>query len=75
MTVEVSPIEARWGVNAFFVFDPAGHRIEFWSVDVAGNVETPHKIASFTVTGYLIEYTAPGVDVLSTYRGGGYSTM
>jgi catechol 2,3-dioxygenase-like lactoylglutathione lyase family enzyme len=31
--VEVSPIETRWGADAFFVFDPAGHRIEFWSAD------------------------------------------
>ena len=25
------------------------HTIEFWSVDVAGNIELPHKTASFTV--------------------------
>ena len=32
------------------------HTLEFWSVDVAGNVETPHKTASFTVAADL---TAP----------------
>ena len=26
------------------------HTLEFWSVDVAGNIETPHKTATFTVT-------------------------
>jgi hypothetical protein len=26
------------------------HTIEFWSADVAGNIETPHKTASFEVT-------------------------
>ena len=26
------------------------HTLEFWSVDVAGNAETPHQTASFTVT-------------------------
>jgi photosystem II stability/assembly factor-like uncharacterized protein len=26
------------------------HTLEFWSVDVAGNQETPHKTAGFTVT-------------------------
>ncbi len=31
--VVASPVETRWGSDAFFVFDPAGHRIEFWSAD------------------------------------------
>jgi catechol 2,3-dioxygenase-like lactoylglutathione lyase family enzyme len=31
--VVVSEIEVRWGANAFFLVDPAGNRIEFWSVD------------------------------------------
>ena len=30
--VEVSSIEPRWGADAFFVRDPVGNRIEFWSV-------------------------------------------
>lgn len=29
--VEVSPVRKQWGADACFVFDPAGHRIEFWS--------------------------------------------
>jgi len=36
------------------------HTIEFWSVDVAGNVETPHKTASFTITASTVpDVTAP----------------
>lgn len=31
--VEASPVEQRWGADGFFVFDPAGNRIEFWSAD------------------------------------------
>jgi len=31
--VEASPVETRWGADAFFVFDPAGHRVEFWSTN------------------------------------------
>lgn len=31
--VDVSPLETRWGAAACFAFDPAGHRIEFWSAD------------------------------------------
>lgn len=29
--IDVSPIESRWGAPGFFVTDPAGNRIEFWS--------------------------------------------
>ncbi|MFN3256409.1 MAG: VOC family protein [Ilumatobacter sp.] len=29
--VAVSPIQKRWGAPGFFVTDPAGNRIEFWS--------------------------------------------
>ena len=29
--------------------DTANHTLEFWSVDASGNVEAPHKTASFTV--------------------------
>ena len=28
----------------------ANHTLEFWSVDVAGNIENPHKTVSFTVS-------------------------
>ena len=34
------------------------HTLEFWSVDGAGNVETPHKTASFTVTPAAFTITA-----------------
>lgn len=29
--IDASPIHLRWGSPGFFVFDPAGSRIEFWS--------------------------------------------
>lgn len=29
--IETGPIKPIWGVRAFYVFDPEGHRIEFWS--------------------------------------------
>ncbi|MEP1123586.1 MAG: VOC family protein [Ilumatobacter sp.] len=29
--IEASTIHRRWGSPGFFVFDPAGNRIEFWS--------------------------------------------
>lgn len=31
--VAVSPVGRRWSADVFFVFDPVGHRIEFWSAD------------------------------------------
>ena len=34
------------------------HTLEFWSVDVAGNVETPHTTVSFTVTDSIAPATA-----------------
>lgn len=30
-TVEVSEIKAIWDSRSFFVYDPEGHRIEFWA--------------------------------------------
>ena len=45
------------------------HTIEFWSVDVAGNVEA-HKTASFTVTAPVpVDVTAPATtsNALATY--------
>ena len=33
------------------------HTIEYWGQDVAGNTETPHKTASFTIGGGLIPTT------------------
>ena len=35
------------------------HTVEFWSVDVAGNIETPHHTASFQVTAPVLDVTAP----------------
>lgn len=29
--IDVTPIKESWGVQAFFVADPEGHRIELWS--------------------------------------------
>ncbi len=29
--IDASPTRWRWGSSGFFVFDPAGNRIEFWS--------------------------------------------
>jgi len=45
------------------------HTIEFWSVDVAGNTETPHKNASFTITAPVPDTTAPTTasDALAKY--------
>ena len=46
------------------------HTIEFWSVDVAGNIETPHKTAAFTITAPVpVDTTAPVTtsDAKATY--------
>ena len=29
--IEASAVDTRWGARSFFVFDPAGNRIEFWA--------------------------------------------
>ena len=29
--VETTPVKTTWGARTFFVFDPDGHRLEFWS--------------------------------------------
>jgi len=44
------------------------HTLEFWSVDVAGNIETPHKTAAFTITAPP-DITAPVTtsDAKATY--------
>ena len=31
MGIETGPIKPIWGVRAFYIFDPEGHRIELWS--------------------------------------------
>ena len=38
--------------NVFRVDMPGTHKLEYWSVDRAGNVESPHTFFDFTVTGY-----------------------
>lgn len=35
------------------------HTLEFWSIDVAANAETPHKTASFAITAPVPDTTAP----------------
>jgi len=46
------------------------HTLEFWSVDTVGNVETPHKSASFTVVA-AVDRSAPVTtsDALASYVG------
>ncbi|MGD8980620.1 MAG: VOC family protein, partial [Desulfobacterales bacterium] len=29
--IKVGPIKPIWGVRAFYIFDPEGHRMELWS--------------------------------------------
>lgn len=33
--VDVSSVRSRWGARAFFVLDPVGNRIEFWSAETS----------------------------------------
>lgn len=49
---------------------PGAHTLEFWSIDGAGNVETPHKTANFSVAA-LPDTTAPVTtsDALASYIG------
>ena len=49
------------------------HTLEFWSVDVAGNVETPHKIASFTVTDSIAPTTTS--NAVATYNNSATITL
>jgi hypothetical protein len=46
------------------------HTLEFWSVDVATNAETPHKSVNFEVTAPLPDVTAPITtsDAVATYQ-------
>jgi hypothetical protein len=46
------------------------HTLEFWSVDVSANAETPHKTANFEVTAPLPDATAPITtsDAVATYQ-------
>jgi hypothetical protein len=45
------------------------HTLEFWSADVAGNIESPHKTANFTITAPVPDTTAPtsASDALAMY--------
>ncbi len=47
------------------------HSIEFWSVDVAGNTETPHKTAFFTINPVSTDVTPPSTtsDAGASYAG------
>jgi len=47
---------------------PGAHTLEFWSVDQAGNVESPVKTASFTIA----EDTTPPVTTSNAVAGGTY---
>ncbi len=44
------------------------HNLTFWSVDAAGNVETPHTV-SFSVTNLDLTPPVTTSDATSTYRG------
>jgi hypothetical protein len=45
------------------------HTLQFWSVDTAGNIETPHKTAAFVVTVPVPDTTAPTTtsDAVASY--------
>ena len=47
------------------------HTLEFWSVDAAGNPETPHHVASFEITPPVPDLIPPatGSDAMATYLG------
>jgi len=48
------------------------HTLEFWSVDVAGNIETPHKTAAFSITAPPVLDTTPPTttsDAALSYMG------
>ena len=49
------------------------HSLEFWSVDVAGNVETPHNTVSFTITDSIAPTTAS--DAQPTYSNSATITL
>ena len=51
------------------------HTLEFWSVDVAGNAETPHQTASFTVTSSDITAPTTTSDAQATYTGSATITL
>jgi hypothetical protein len=44
------------------------HTLEFWSTDLAGNIETPHKSASYTVAPDVTPPTTTS-NVVSAYNG------
>lgn len=53
------------------VIDPA----RYDSVVAVSAIDSANTIATFSSRGPQVELTAPGVNVLSTTRGGGYGTM
>ncbi len=38
-------------------------------------MDSQHRFASFSNYGSAVDFAAPGVGILSTYKGGGYSTL
>jgi hypothetical protein len=53
------------------------HVLEFWSVDVAGNIETPHNTVSFEVTAAPVPPVVPGctIDSMVAMRNHGHRVM
>ncbi len=53
--------------------DRVGYPAAFGSVVAVSAIDSANRLASFSCRGPEIELAAPGVDVLSTVPGGGYS--
>lgn len=61
--------------NAGAGADTVGYPAKYDSVMAVSAVDSSDHIASFSSRGPTVEITAPGVQVLSTTRGGGYGRM
>jgi Doubled CXXCH motif (Paired_CXXCH_1) len=59
--------------NSVTVNTAGTHTLEFWSVDVAGNVETPHQTVSFQITDSIAPTTAS--DAQPTYADSATITL
>jgi len=57
--------------TAIMVSTTGPHTLEFWSVDSSGNIESPHKTASFEITPLVVDNTAPVTtsDAVESYVG------
>ncbi|MCC2670997.1 MAG: hypothetical protein K0Q72_3468, partial [Armatimonadetes bacterium] len=75
-------IQYAWGKGCIIVaaagnngisttFYPAG----FSNVISVGATDSSDTLASFSNYGYWVKTAAPGVSIVSTYRGGGYAAM